>query len=75
MKGQEWRLTKLGWTLLLLRIAFAETQVHVLLVLSIEESSQFLDFTSHCTDSCPILPQFSINAKPELRVGACIIYL
>lgn len=56
MKGREWRLPKLGWTLLLLQIAFAATQVHVLLGLSIEASSQFLDFTSHCTDSCPHPP-------------------
>lgn len=70
MKGREWRLPKLGWTLLLLQIAFAATQVHVLLGLSIEASSQFLDFTSHCIlTAAPILPQFSINAKPELRAG------
>lgn len=56
MKGREWRLPKLGWTLLLLQIAFADTQVHVLLGLSVEASSQFLDFTSHCTDSCPHPP-------------------
>ena len=38
-------------------------------VLSAEESFQFLDFSSHCTDSCPILPWFPINAMPELCQG------
>lgn len=38
-------------------------------VLSAEESFQFLDFSSHYTDSCPILPWFPINAMPELCQG------